>query len=162
MNGSLIRWLFGTTDAAYSVFLRISVGLIFCTQGFLKYVDPNLGVNRFEKIGFPYPDFTAHFVGAFEMVCGLLVLVGLWTRAAAIPLLIVNLTAIASTKIPELWTSGEGFWYMVTDIRTDFAMLLSLLYLFAAGSGRYTFQEALLGAWGGDEVPENARGPQST
>jgi putative oxidoreductase len=82
VNGSLFRWLFGTTDAPYSIFLRISVGLIFSTQGFLKYVDPNLGVNRFTKIGFPYPDFTAHFVGAFEMVCGLLVLVGLWTRAA--------------------------------------------------------------------------------
>ena len=119
----------------------LAVGLVFSTQGFLKYVDPDLGVNRFTKIGFPYPDFTAHFVGAFEMVCGLLVLVGLWTRAAAIPILIVNLTAIASTKIPELWASGQGFWYMVTDIRTDFAMLLSLLYLFAAGSGRYTVQE---------------------
>jgi putative oxidoreductase len=148
VNDSLFRWLFGTTDTPYSIFLRISVGLIFSTQGFLKYIDPNLGVDRLTKIGFPYPDFTAHFVGAFEMVCGLLVLVGLWTRAAAIPLLIINLTAITSTKIPELWTTGQGFWYMVTDIRIDFAMLLSLLYLFAAGSGRYTLQEVLARARG--------------
>jgi putative oxidoreductase len=105
MNSSLFRWLFGTTDAPYSIFLRISVGLIFSTQGFLKYVDPNLGVNRFTKIGFPYPDFTAHFVVAFEMVCGVLVLLGIWTRAAAIPLLIVNLTAIASTRFPSF---GNG------------------------------------------------------
>jgi uncharacterized membrane protein YphA (DoxX/SURF4 family) len=104
----------------------------------------------------------AHFVGAFEMVCGLLVLVGLWTRAAAIPLLIINLSAIASTKIPELWTMGRGFWYMVTDIRTDFAMLLSLLYLFAAGSGRYTLQEVLARAREGDEVPERARRGQQS
>jgi uncharacterized membrane protein YphA (DoxX/SURF4 family) len=82
-------------------------------------------------------------------------------QSGAIPILIVNLTAIASTKIPELWTAGEGFGYMVTDIRTDFAMLLSLLYLFAAGSGRYTLQEALAGTREGEEVPENVRGQQN-
>lgn len=162
MNSSLFRWLFGTTDAPYSIFLRISVGLIFSTQGFLKYVDPNLGVNRFTKIGFPYPDFTAHFVGAFEMVCGVLVLLGIWTRAAAIPLLIVNLTAIASTKIPELWATRQGFWYMVTDIRTDFAMLLSLLYLFAAGSGRYSLQAVLRASRAEEKVSSSASAEQST
>ena len=91
---------------------------------------------------------------------GLLVLLGIWTRAAAIPLLIVNLTAIASTKIPELWATGQGFWYMVTDIRTDFAMLLSLLYLFAAGSGRYSIQ-ALLRASREEEVSSSASAEQS-
>jgi putative oxidoreductase len=95
------------------------------------------------------------------MVCGLLVLVRIWTRAAAMPLLIANLTAIASTKIPELWRPGQGFWYMVTDIRTDFAMLLSLLYLFAAGSGRYTLQEVLGGTREDDRVPTSASREQS-
>ncbi len=86
-----------------AVFLiRLAVGLIFFTQGVLKYIDPNMGVNRFAKIGFSHPYFTAHFVGAFEMVCGFLVLIGLVTRIAAIPLLIVICTAIATTKIPEL------------------------------------------------------------
>lgn len=130
MNSSLFRWLFGTTDPPYSIFLRISVGLIFSTQGFLKYVDPNLGVNRFTKIGFPYPDFTAHFVVAFEMVCGVLVLLGIWTRAAAIPLLIVNLTAIASTKIPELWQRGKasGTWIPISGptLRCSFRFYTSL------------------------------------
>jgi uncharacterized membrane protein YphA (DoxX/SURF4 family) len=56
------------------------VGLIFFTQGILKYIDLNMGVVRFARIGFPHPYFTAHFVGAFEVVCGLLLLLGLWTR----------------------------------------------------------------------------------
>ncbi|MGA7794853.1 MAG: hypothetical protein WCA19_17580 [Candidatus Acidiferrales bacterium] len=46
-----------------TVLIRLAVGLIFSTQGILKYIDPNMGVIRFTKIGFPHPYFTAHFVG---------------------------------------------------------------------------------------------------
>ena len=115
--------------------IRIAVGLIFLTQGILKYIDPNMGIIRFTRIGFPYPGFTAQFVGAFEMVCGVLVLVGLLTRIAAIPLLIVICTAITTTKIPELVRPNQGFWFMVSDARTDFAMLCSLVFLICAGPG---------------------------
>jgi putative oxidoreductase len=111
------------------IFIRIAVGLIFLTQGILKYTDPHLGVDRFIRIGFPHPAFTAHFVGTFEVVCGFLVLFGLFTRLAAIPLLIIICTAIATTKIPELTRTGQGFWFMVSDARTDFAMLMCLLFL---------------------------------
>jgi len=111
------------------IFIRLAVGLIFLSQGILKYTDPNMGVNRFTRIGFPHPAFTAHFVGTFEMVCGLLVLLGLFTRIAAVPLLIIICTAIATTKIPELTHAGQGFWFMVSDARTDFAMLMCLLFL---------------------------------
>jgi len=115
------------------LFVRLAVGLIFFSQGILKYIDPNMGVLRFTKIGFPHPYFTAHFVGAFEIVCGFLVLAGLWTRLAAIPLLIVILTAIATTKVPELFRPNQGFWFMVSDARTDFAMLCCLLFLIVSG-----------------------------
>ena len=117
------------------VFVRVAVGLIFFTQGILKYVDPHMGVIRFTRIGFPMPDLTAHVVGTFEIVCGLLVLVGLLTRLASIPLLIVILTAIATTKIPELFHPNQGFWFMVSDARTDFAMTMSLLFLTSVGGG---------------------------
>ena len=96
-----------------------------------------MGVARFTRIGFPHPYFTAHFVGMFEVVCGLLVLLGLWTRAAAVPLLIVITTAIATTKLPELFRPVQGFWYMVSDGRTDFAMFCSLLFLLLAGGGAW-------------------------
>jgi len=112
-----------------TIFIRIAVGLIFFTQGILKFTDPNMGVNRFTRIGFSHPAFTAHFVGTFEIVCGLLVLVGLFTRLAAVPLFIIICTAIATTKIPELTRAGQGFWFMVSDARTDFAMLMCLLFL---------------------------------
>jgi uncharacterized membrane protein YphA (DoxX/SURF4 family) len=128
-------------SAGSIILVRIAVGLIFATQGFLKYADPNMGVNRFARIGFPAPLFTAHFVGAFEMVCGILVVLGLWTRISAIPLLVVISTAIATTKIPELYRPNQGFWYMVSDARTDFAMLCCLLFLIIAGPGPWSIDK---------------------
>lgn len=129
------RFFGPASDIASVIFIRLAVGLIFFTQGVLKYIDPHMGVLRFTKIGFPYPYFTAHFVGTFEILCGLLVLIGLVTRLASIPLVIVILTAIATTKIPELWRPDQGFWFMVSDARTDFAMTLSLLFLITIGAG---------------------------
>jgi putative oxidoreductase len=125
------------------VFIRLAAGLIFFTQGILKYIDPHMGVLRFTLIGFPRPDFTAHFVGTFEIACGFLVLTGLLTRLASIPLLIVILTAIATTKIPELWHPNQGFWFMVSDARTDFAMTMSLLSLASVGAGSWSLDACL-------------------
>jgi putative oxidoreductase len=125
------------------MFIRLAVGLIFFTQGILKYIDPNMGVNRFTRIGFSHPYFTAHFVGAFEVICGFLVLIGFLTRIAAIPLLIIICTAIATTKIPELSRANQGFWFMVSDARTDFAMLMSLLFLLRAGAGMWSVDAGL-------------------
>ncbi len=118
--------------------IRLPVGLIFFTQGILKFTDPNMGVARFARIGFSNPEFTAHLVGGFEIVCGLCVLLGLWTRLTAIPLFLVITTAIATTKVPEFFRAGQGFWFMVSDARTDFAMFCSLLFLIAAGGGDWS------------------------
>jgi uncharacterized membrane protein YphA (DoxX/SURF4 family) len=136
---SLLRFFTRPSQGPASILLiRLAVGLIFFTQGILKYTDPHMGVLRFSRIGFPHPYFVAHFVGAFEIVCGFLLLLGLWTRAAAVPLLIVIATAIATTKIPELFRVNQGFWYMVSDARTDFAMFCSLLFLILAGGGAWS------------------------
>jgi putative oxidoreductase len=132
------------TEARGIVLIRLAVGLIFLTQGILKSTDPRMGVIRFTRIGFPSPGFTAHFVGGFEIVCGTLVLVGLLTRLASIPLLIVISTAIGSTKIPELFRAGQGFWFMVSDARTDFAMLCSLVFLLCAGAGPWSLDALIL------------------
>jgi putative oxidoreductase len=103
--GSLLR---PSSAIRNIVFIRVAVGLIFFTQGILKFIDPHMGEMRFTRIGFPMPEVTARFVGGFEIACGLLVLVGLLTRLASIPLLIVILTAITTTKIPELFHPGQG------------------------------------------------------
>jgi putative oxidoreductase len=138
------QFLFAPPEGPCSIVLvRTAVGLIFFTQGILKYIDSTMGVLRFTRIGFPYPHFTAHFVGTFEVLCGLLLLLGLWTRLVSIPLLIVITTAIATTKIPELFRANQGFWYMVSDARTDFAMFCCLVFLISVGGGSWSLDAML-------------------
>ena len=138
MNSSL-QFLRRPTQSSRSILLvRIAVGLIFFTQGILKYIDPNMGLVRFTRIGFSHPSFTAHFVGTFKVLCGFLLVLGLGTRLVSIPLLIVITTAIATTKVPELFRANQGFWYMVSDARTDFAMFCCLVFLISATGGSWS------------------------
>jgi len=118
------------------ILIRILVGWVFVSEGIQKFLFPAaLGVGRFAKIGIPHPALLAPVVGFVEIACGLAVILGLWTRLASIPLLVVIGTAIATTKLPELHRAGEGFWFMLHDARTDFSMVLGLAFLLIVGGG---------------------------
>jgi putative oxidoreductase len=124
------------TNAPTSLLLiRLLVGAVFLSEGIQKFLFPNdLGVGRFVKIGIPSPQVMAPLVGVVEIVCGTLVILGLLTRLAAIPLIIDMLVAISTTKIPILLKSG--FWAMAHEARTDYAMLLGAVFLLIVGAGR--------------------------
>jgi len=98
-------------------------------------------VGRFTKIGIPAPQFFAPFVGVVEIVCGTMLILGLLTRLASLPLLIDISVAIATTKIPML--SKAGFWATMHEARTDFCVLLGLLFLLIAGSGPFSIDQPL-------------------
>jgi putative oxidoreductase len=115
------------------ILIRILVGWVFVSEGIQKFLFPDaLGAGRFAKIGIPLPQMAGPLVGFVEIIFGTLVIVGLFTRLAAIPLLAVILTAIATTKIPML---HQGVWPMLHEARVDFSMLLGLLFLLIAGPG---------------------------
>jgi uncharacterized membrane protein YphA (DoxX/SURF4 family) len=112
-----------------------------------------VGTGRFEKIGFPDPAFWAYFAGTFEIICGSLVLLGLFTQIASIRLFIIMMTAFVTTKWPILINSG--FWSMAHEYRTDFAMTLLLIYLFIYGAGKWSLKEhELFGEDGFDSMVE--------
>jgi uncharacterized membrane protein YphA (DoxX/SURF4 family) len=126
--------LLHTEAPATSFLIRLAVGLVFLSEGVQKFLLPDArGLGRFIKIGIPSPEILAPFVGCVEIVCGALILLGLATRLAAIPLIVVMLTAIATTKIPILM--NDGFWTMAHEARTDFSMLLGSLFLLIVGAG---------------------------
>src|ERR1041385_4860691 len=107
-----------TTTSRAVILIRLAVGAVFLSEGIQKFLYPaDLGVGRFVKIGIPAPQVMAPFVGVIEIVCGAMILVGLLTRLAAIPLIIDMLVAISTTKIPILLKSG--FWAMAHEARTD-------------------------------------------
>lgn len=143
-----VHRLFHTDGPAAVLLVRLLVGAVFLSEGVQKFLFPAaLGVGRFAKIGIPFPELTAPFVGAVEIGCGLLVIVGLATRLAAVPLLINMCVAIATTKIPILLKSG--FWAMAHEARTDWAMLLGALFLCAVGAGPISLDAIGLRRWKG-------------
>ncbi len=137
------RPMLSTRAPAAAVLVRALVGAVFVSEGIQKFLfAAELGAGRFAKIGLPAPGFLAPFVGSFEIVCGTLVLLGLLTRLAAIPLLVVMLVAIGTTKFPLL--TAKGFWAMAHEARADWSMLLGCLFLLIVGAGSWSLDEMLL------------------
>lgn len=125
-----------------TIIIRLMVGAVFLSEGIQKFLFPAIrGAGRFEKIGLPSPDFLGAFVGAFEIVCGAFILLGLLTRLASIPTLVIMLVAIATTKAEVL--ANDGFWVMMHGSRTDWAMLLGSVYLMIKGGGRWSADKLL-------------------
>ena len=123
------------------ILIRILVGWVFVSEGIQKFLFPvALGWGRFAKIGLPHPHVLAPVVAIVEIVCGALVILGLWTRIAAVPLLIVIGTAIATTKFPML--HHQGVWAMLHEARVDFSMAIGLIFLLIVGSGAWALDRS--------------------
>ena len=134
--------IFGTTADKGTILIRLAVGLIFLTEGIQKYLFPDLlGTGRFLTIGFTNPSFWAYFTGTFEIVCGSLIILGLLTRIASIPLIIIMITAFITTKWPLLM--HKGLWPWAHEYRTDFAMTLLLIYLLIYGAGGWSIDSKI-------------------
>jgi len=131
---------------AAAIFERLPVGAIFLIEGILKFRSPEeFGVGRFIRIGIPIPQFFAPFDGVFEVVCGVLLILGLFTRFAVVPMIINMLVAIYSTKIPILLSGG--FWKMAHAALLDYAMLFGLISILIAGAGTWSLDERLAYRW---------------
>ncbi len=148
-----------TSESGWTILVRFLVGLIvFLPEGIQKLAFPQvLGAGRFAKIGIPYPDLMGPFVGVVEIVCGTLIIIGLLTRLAAIPLIVVMIVALISTKLPILvghdvgmfHLSADmkrvGFWSTMHESRADLTMLFGCIYLLIVGAGKWSLDHRLAG-----------------
>src|SRR6266436_3225953 len=134
------------TGTSSILLIRLMTGGVFFWEGLLKFVYPYQGVGRFTKLGFPFPEQTAHFVAIGEILGGLFLLFGLFTRVVAFYFIIQMIVAVLSTKISlYLGTSPlpappappkMGIWAVLHEIRSDYAQILTSLFLFVEGAGR--------------------------
>lgn len=145
-----------TRDGGPTILIRLLVGLVvFLPEGIQKLAFPDvLGAGRFARIGIPLPEVMGPFVGSVEILCGALIVLGLFTRLAVVPIIVIMIVAIVSTKLPillghDLWIfhlpaamKRTGLWSMLHESRTDLVMLLGSIYLLIEGSGRWS-----LDAW---------------
>jgi len=134
---TFLRRISATNPPTAVILIRLMVGGVFLSEGIQKFLYPEaLGVGRFTKIGIPAPEVMAPFVGVCETVCGVLFLLGLLTRFAAVTMIIDMLVAISTTKVPILLKSG--FWSMAHEARTDWSMLLASIFLLVVGAGAWS------------------------
>jgi len=170
---TLIDWMFPTEDAAprATILIRCMAGGVFLWEGILKFVYTNQGVGRFTKIGIPAPELMAHFVAVLEIVGGLLLICGFLTRLMAIPFVIEMVVAMLSTKVALYFGTSplplppsppqSGIWAVLHEIRTDYAQIMSVLFLLIAGPGPWSVDALVArarkrGAAAGD-LPSAAR-----
>ena len=155
-NGRWCTIVLATRAPGWSILVRLFVGLVvFLPEGIQKLAFPGiLGAGRFANIGIPYPEVMGPFVGTVETICGALIIIGLFTRLASIPLILIMIVAIVSTKIPilfghDFWIfhvpklARYGFWSMIHEARDDFGMLLGSLYLLIEGGGKWSLDAVL-------------------
>jgi putative oxidoreductase len=121
------------------ILVRVIVGIVFLTEGILKFLRPaELGVGRFAHLGLPWPHLLAPFVGAVEIAAGGALILNFFAGDAALLLLFVILTAIATTKVPILLghhlgpfgppkLDRYGILSFIHEARTDLAMLFGLV-----------------------------------
>ncbi len=167
-----LHWLVNPpTDGPKSILLlRLMAGGVFFWEGLLKFVYVNQGVGRFTKLGIPFPHFTAAFIGYLEIFGGLLLLTGLATRLIAIPFIGEMIVAILSTKISlYLGTSPlplppappqVGFWAVLHEIRSDYAQIVTVIFLLINGPGKWSLDAVLQRRrreGGSSEVGQSAR-----
>jgi putative oxidoreductase len=167
MTANVLHWLSNppTSAPAATLVIRMMAGGVFLWEGILKFVYPNQGVGRFTKIGIPFPEWSAGFTGVLEIVGGILLLLGLFTRFITIPFIVEMLVAMLSTKIAiYLGVSPlplppappqAGFWAVLHEIRSEYAQLLTVTFLLLVGPGPWSI-DALLRRRPRRELPAQA------
>ena len=144
----IINWFFHPPVIGPSsiLIIRLMAGTVFFWEGILKFVYVNQGVGRFTKLGFPFPETTAHIIATGEIIGGLFLIFGLFTRVVAFYFIIQMIVAVLSTKIGVYFGTSPlplppappktGIWAVLHEIRSDYAQILTCLFLFIEGAGR--------------------------
>ena len=151
----VIDWFFcpPVTGQSSILIIRLMAGGVFLCEGILKFVYVNQGVGRFTKLGFPYPEITAHTIATGEIIGGLLLLFGLFTRVTSFYFIIQMIVAVLTTKIALYYGTSPlpmppappkmGIWAVLHEIRSDYAQILTCLFLLIEGAGRTSVDFAI-------------------
>jgi putative oxidoreductase len=117
-----LRWLPPTVA-------RLALGWVFVESGWGKLQNLPKVVAFFTDLGIPAPQFQAPLAAGTEFVCGVLLLLGLATRLASLPLIGTMIVAIGTARASELAGPSELFGFI------EFLYIALLLWLGAYGPG---------------------------
>ncbi|MGH7898886.1 MAG: DoxX family protein [Candidatus Binatia bacterium] len=130
---------------------RITVGWVFAVTGWGKLQNLQAITDYFTELGIPYPELQAPFASATELVCGVLILVGLGTRIASIPLIVVMLVAIATAQ----WQNVDSMASLLGLV--EWAYIAIFVWLAIAGPGPLSLDHVIERRRRGDAPRELGR-----
>lgn len=151
----VINWFINppVTGKSTILIIRLMAGSVFFWEGILKFVYVNQGVGRFAKLGFAFPETTAHIIATGEIIGGLLLIFGLFTRITAFYFIIQMIVAVLSTKIDLYFGTSPlplppappkmGIWAVLHEIRSDYAQIFTCLFLLIEGAGRRSIDSVI-------------------
>ncbi|HEY4106118.1 MAG TPA: DoxX family protein [Polyangiaceae bacterium] len=116
---------------------RLAVGLLFLSTGWGKVHSLDKVTQFFIKLGIPAPGLNAVVVGYSELICGGLLVIGLCTRLATVPLIVSMIVAILTAKLPDI----HGVFDLVGA--DEFTYLCVLVMLLVIGPGAFSLDEIL-------------------
>ena len=96
-----IRWG-GNLQSLFLFYMRITWGHQLAMVGWGKLHAIEQTAQFFTSLSFPNPVFLSYFVGYFELICGICLFLGVASRIAAIPVIIVMLTALSTAHAPDI------------------------------------------------------------
>jgi putative oxidoreductase len=109
---------------------RLAVGLLFVSTGWGKVHDLDKVTHFFTELGIPAPHFHAVVVSFSELVCGSLLVVGLLTRLATVPLIVSMIVAILTAKRADL----HGLFDLVGFDEFTYLVVLVMIAILGPGS----------------------------
>lgn len=117
--------------------VRVCLGGLFLSTGWGKVHNLAKVTGFFTELHIPAPAFNAALVGYSELICGALLLIGLASRLATIPLLVSMTVALLTAKRGDI----HGF----TDLfgQAEFTYLCMLLVVLVIGPGGASIDGAI-------------------
>jgi putative oxidoreductase len=134
-----LRWL-------APLLARVVIGLVFVKTGWGKLHNLEQVTEFFRSLGIPAAQIQAPFAASMEFLCGLLVLAGLCTRLASVPLIVIMIVAIRTAKLGDFSDAHDPIeWLNVLFGLSEFLYIVLLVWLAIQGAGRLALDSLLFG-----------------
>jgi putative oxidoreductase len=124
-------------DGVALLVARLTVGVLFVSTGWGKVHDLAKVTSFFTELGIPMPGLNATVASYTELVCGSLLVVGLASRLASLPLVVTMIVAILTAKRAEVSGLADLFGLV------EWTYIALLLVIAAVGPGPVSLDTAI-------------------
>jgi len=117
---------------------RLTLGLVFFNSGRGKLGNLPQVIEYFQSLGIPAAHLQAPLAAGAELVCGALLLLGLFSRLASVPLIVTMIVAILTAKKDDLDGIGSLFTFI------EYTYIVLLVWIGVSGPGPLSLDRLLV------------------